>query len=798
MDARPAPLSPDFDEPRRAIAPGVLLPAIAVLFFSLVLTIWVWRQAEETEIGHARQMFDLRTHELSGNIAERLQSYHQVLRGGVGLFAASNEVNREEWRRYVGQLNLARNFPGILALGVSRVVPHDRKAAFVRAIRAEGFPDFDIFPPGDRDSYSPVTFVEPFSDRNRRAFGYDNYSDDSRRQAQDRARDSGETVITGRVMLLQGEEGNSHAGLLMFSPIYTAGMPLASLQERRAALSGFVVGVFEVGDLMAGILGRSARDFDLHIYDGDTATPETLLYDSDSSQRANLSDFTRSLTSDIFGRRWTIQVEPTSVFQDGIDLSSARLVLYSGMALSVMLFAVVWALLIARSLAISRRRALTETRQASLALKESHAAVESAKALLQNIVDNIPFAVFAKDPNDEFRVIQWNKGAEAIFGLSHDSIIGRNAHDLWPPAQADAYLAVDRQVMSERRVVDVAEEPSDTPARGRIYLHTRKLPLFGAGGKPSVLLVICEDITQHKRDRERLELAAKVFANSSEGIVITDAANRIVSVNRAFTEITGYSGEELLGQDPRILSSHRQDKAFYERMWAALLSVGRWQGEVWDRRKDGEVYPKWLTIDTVKDASGEIVNFVAVSSDISERIVAEEKLRFSAEHDSLTGLPNRVLLADRFAQAAARAVREGGRIGLLFVDLDYFKQINDTLGHAIGDLLLQQVSERMTAVVRASDTVTRIGGDEFIVMLPDIDSERDAVGAADQLLAAVREPYNLAGQTVGMSFSVGVCVYPEHGQTLDALVRCADIAMYTVKQSGRDRSCLYSPELEVR
>jgi diguanylate cyclase (GGDEF)-like protein/PAS domain S-box-containing protein len=295
---------------------------------------------------------------------------------------------------------------------------------------------------------------------------------------------------------------------------------------------------------------------------------------------------------------------------------------------------------------------------------------------------------------------------------------------------------------------------------------------------------------------EQLQLAAKVFECCSESICITDAANRILRVNPAFLEMTGYTLEEVLGQDPRILSSHRQDQAFYEELWTTLLRTGRWQGEIWDRRRSGEVYPKWLTIDTVKGAAGEFVNFVAIASDISERIAAESNLRFTAEHDPLTGLPNRILLNDRFLQAKARAERKGLRVGMLFLDLDGFKQVNDTHGHALGDLLLQRIAGRLTQAVRASDTVTRLGGDEFIVMLPDLESEAEIMLIADKLLQAVREPYDLDGTILAMTFSAGGCCSPDHGTTLDGLARCADLAMYAAKKGGRNQTRYYAPALD--
>jgi PAS domain S-box-containing protein len=220
----------------------------------------------------------------------------------------------------------------------------------------------------------------------------------------------------------------------------------------------------------------------------------------------------------------------------------------------------------------------------------------------------------------------------------------------------------------------------------------------------------------------KLEQAATVFEYSKEGIMVTDVNNKIVSVNRSFVEITGYAAEEVIGQDPQILSSGLQPPEFYDRMWAGIAETGSWQGEVWDRRKNGEVYPEALTIIRVKNSDGVIVNHLAIFSDISERKLAQERIQQLAHYDVLTGLPNRVLFSDRLEQAIISAQRNHTKIALLFLDIDRFKQINDTLGHGVGDRLLQHVGQRLLSCVREQDTVSRQGGDEFIVVLSDAGS----------------------------------------------------------------------------
>lgn len=287
----------------------------------------------------------------------------------------------------------------------------------------------------------------------------------------------------------------------------------------------------------------------------------------------------------------------------------------------------------------------------------------------------------------------------------------------------------------------------------------------------------------------QLLLNAKMLESSHEGIFITDAHNRFTMVNKAFCEITGYSEEELLGAEPRMLKSGRQDPAFYASLWQALQNTGVWQGEIWDRRKDGGVFPAWLSITRVQDQQ------VAIFTDITARKEYENRIEHIAHHDVLTDLPNRMLLADRIAVAIARAHREKQRIAVVFIDLDRFKLVNDTLGHDIGDLLLQEVARRIVGALRASDTVSRVGGDEFIALLPDVADAEDAARAAAKIIDAVAMPYDLAGHEVVITTSAGIALYPENGTDGAELSRLADVAMMEAKQTGRNRYRFFSAEL---
>ncbi|HJW26574.1 MAG TPA: EAL domain-containing protein [Rhodocyclaceae bacterium] len=291
-------------------------------------------------------------------------------------------------------------------------------------------------------------------------------------------------------------------------------------------------------------------------------------------------------------------------------------------------------------------------------------------------------------------------------------------------------------------------------------------------------------------------LSRIVFDNSLEGIAVTDAHSRIELVNKAFSDTTGYSAEEVLGQTPGLLKSGRQDDGFYADFWKILQEQGEWRGEIWNKRKNGSVYPEWLNVSAVKNARDEVEHYVAIFSDITERKEREQLMTFQAFHDALTGLPNRILFRDRLEQALAQAKRHKYRTpAVMFLDLDRFKQINDTLGHDAGDVLLKEVANRLRRCVRDSDTVARLAGDEFTVLLPDIGEESDAYAVAEKILAAMKEPVRLGSEERVVSTSIGISMFPRDGRDADSLIKCADTAMYHVKGSGRAGMCFFAPEL---
>lgn len=304
-------------------------------------------------------------------------------------------------------------------------------------------------------------------------------------------------------------------------------------------------------------------------------------------------------------------------------------------------------------------------------------------------------------------------------------------------------------------------------------------------------VVVFRDITERKRAEEEIGLAAKVFENSMDSIMITDAKGAIIRVNDAFTKITGYTAKEVVGKNPRILKSGRHDNEFYKNMWKSLTTIGKWQGEMWNKRKNSEIYPESTIIVAIKDKHGYTNHYVSVARDITDRYRYEEKIKYQAYHDPLTDLPNRSLFYDRLSVALSNAERSKLMLAVLYLDIDGFKPINDTLGHDVGDILLQSAARRLINHSRHGDTIARMGGDEFTFILTQITSKEEVVQIVKRLLDAVREPFLINGLHLSITASIGVSIYPDNGEDIQALIKNADIAMYNAKTSGKNNYKFY-------
>ena len=410
--------------------------------------------------------------------------------------------------------------------------------------------------------------------------------------------------------------------------------------------------------------------------------------------------------------------------------------------------------------------------------------LKRGKLLLHTMLDNLPFMAWLKDAEGHYLSVN-RLHAEAT-GLGHPAnVIGKTDAELWPQDQAEKYRIEDLNVMVSRSRSE--KEETGLSSRRERWYRTVKVPVVDRNGELVGTTGYAEDITERKRAEESMRLAASIYQSSAEAIMVTDELNRIIDVNPAFTLITGYTLEEVEGKDPKLLRSGRHDAEFYRQMWHDLLAYGHWQGELWDRRKDGGLYAKWVTITVIRRDNGQVFRYVAQFSDITERKKKEEQLWQHANFDTLTGLPNRRLFRDRLEQEIKKVNRATKQLALLFIDLDRFKQVNDTLGHEMGDLLLVEASRRIVSCVRESDTVARLGGDEFTVILPEFGDRTKLERIAQQIINQLNQPFLLGKENAYISASIGITLYSDAAPDADHMLRHADQAMYVAKSEGRSR-----------
>lgn len=425
---------------------------------------------------------------------------------------------------------------------------------------------------------------------------------------------------------------------------------------------------------------------------------------------------------------------------------------------------------------------------------EAQQALSQSEQRLQAILENAPAVVYLKDMDGRYLMI--NKLYERLFHVDRLGVIGKRDFDLFSREVAESLRANDLQVLERERALHVEEQvPQDD---GLHIYNSIKFPVRDAEGQVYAMCGISTDITEKKRAEQRLRQSAAVFENISEGMLITDTDGRVLDVNRSFCEITGYARQEVLGANPRLWKSERHDADFYQSMWHSITREGQWRGEIWNRRKEGTVYPAQLTISSICDDQGKVTHYVALFSDITHLKQSEEQLEQLAHHDPLTGLPNRLLFNARLSHALDQSRRHSQQLSLLFIDLDRFKHINDSFGHVVGDELLCQVAHRLTDCMREEDTVARIGGDEFIVLLENSGQPSPVAATAEKILASFEMPFQLLGREAFISPSIGISVYPRDGRDSGSLMRNADTAMYRAKEAGRNGYAFYTEEMTAQ
>ncbi len=587
------------------------------------------------------------------------------------------------------------------------------------------------------------------------------------------------------------DSDGSEVFFLVAQPVYGKDLVDHRLDDSRQHVDGIVAGVFDMGALISlAMEGMQAGDLELHLEDGGNAGEGYFIhhYGNMEYRSASLREHKSHMGTllhrpqkmeghiIVADHQWLIRAYSRGhAYQpSGWHFGLPFLI---GLCLSFMIAAYF------RSV-----RGHTASLQAAKErLGESRDRLENAQRIAH---------VGSWDWSIPDKRLEWTEEIYRIFGLgsrqfgmSYEAFLER----VHPDDRGKVMRAVDGALESgghyalDHRIIRPDGEERIVHEHAEVGLDTKGRAVWMQG--------TLQDVTVRRRNEEHLRLAAAVFEHALEGVMVTDAAAQIVAINKAFTQITGFSELDALGASPRLLKSSRHDEGFYQAMWDALEETDQWQGEILNRHKNGEIFPAWQTIKGVRNEQGELTHYVAILSDITGIKKSQQKVEFLAHHDALTGLPNRLLFNASLDHALAHASRVNSQVAVLFLDLDGFKNVNDSLGHGIGDRLLCQVAERLQCQLRNEDMIARLGGDEFAVLVEGVAHAEDAGAVADKLHAAFKENFHLDGHALYLSASTGISLYPGDGSDAATLMRNADAAMYRAKDQGRDNYQYYTQEL---
>jgi PAS domain S-box-containing protein len=725
--------------------PSNLRGALGLLAVGLVLTVLAALYTRADVEADAQREFEFTCNEIRLNIYARLVACAQILHSGAALFDASASVEREEWRAFTQGLRMNQQLPGIQGIGFARLIPHEQLAQHVQTIRREGFPDYQLKPAGERETYSAIIYLEPFSGRNLRAFGYDMLSEPVRRTTMERARDENSAALSGKVILVQETEQEVQAGTLMYVPVYRHGLPIETVEQRRTALQGWVYSPYRMTDLMRGTLGawdRKQKDqqINLQVYDGEVISTDTSLYTSQGAgdkALAATARVTRLIPVDFAGRRWTLRFTQLGGVAATADYGRVWLVVSSGTIISLLLFGLMLSLFSTR---INARRM---AEQLTIELRES-------EERFTQIVEQSATIAWEVDPQGLYTYV--SQVSAPVLGYRPDELVGRvHFYDLHPESDREAFKTAAFTVFERKKPFHNLVNTAQTKDGRQVWLSTNGVPLLNADGtlrgyrgadtditerkraedtaaalslRNQVLLqtgsdglhildergnvvevndTFCEmlgysrdellrrnvadwdtqvppeelatfiqalmggsrvfetrhrtkdgrvreveinargvtldnrgylyassrDITERKKSEHELRKLWRAVEQTPATVVITDVSGNIEYVNPKFVEITGYTVAEALGQNPRVLKSGKHPQSFYQAMWETLLQGNVWQGEIQNKRKNGELYWESACISPVRDGKGTITHFVAIKEDITERKRAEGAMRES-------------------------------------------------------------------------------------------------------------------------------------------------------------------------
>jgi PAS domain S-box-containing protein len=600
------------------------LMVAALVVVSLTATFFAWRYVYKNAESVANERFQSRVIQIKTAVQDRLQAYEQVLRGGVGLFSASAKVSRKEWHDYVSSLHINENYPGIQGMGFSRRILPAEMGRHVAQIRREGYTDYVIRPAGERAEYTSIVYLEPFDERNKRAFGFDMFSEATRHTAMEKARDSGKTSISAKVKLLQESKENVQAGFLMYLPVYRGGVP-ENVAQRKATLLGYVYSPFRMNDLMHGVLGKSAPNVVLHIYDGMDVADENEMYKSENVVAERKAIFSDTREIDINGHVWTLSFDSLPAFEAELDRKTPEIVAYAGIVLTGMLALLLWSLL------------RTRARATELANEMTASARESAERF-RSVVDTAVDGIIVIS---EYGIIEsCNTAAQRIFGYAAEEMIGNNIKMLMPEpyhSQHDGYL--HRFVHTgEARIIGSGREVIGLRKNGTTFPMDLSVGEMRIGSDRKFTGMV-HDVTERKRAeealRETMGLQHAILESASYAIISTTVEGTILSFNPAAERMLGYQAAELIGKtNPGIFHVAEEIVARAKKLsvelgqdiepgfevFVAKTRLGSIDENEWTYvRKDGSTLPVLLSVTAQRDENNKVTGFLGIAADISER-----------------------------------------------------------------------------------------------------------------------------------------------------------------------------------
>jgi len=751
----------------------ITLIAAAVTIFMMGITGAYWYKEHKQSFDKRQQVFNESANQVQNTIYLRLSRFELMLRGVKGFYESSDFVTKSEYGDYIGALEMSQTVPGFQAVAVVLHVPHEKKQRYLDDMQRRGYGDFSIKPEGDRADYAVLSLIEPHSGSNLNALSYDLQTNAKTKLALYQARDQGVASLSAKLTLIQ-DAGKDIPAVVMYVPIYDISKPLDTVEAKRNAILGWVSGPFRISDFMASMYTQIEKDLAIEIREGNEILFSNVSDDTDLQT-------TRSIQ--VGGKRWDVTIRSLAEFDARFPQSMLMPLVVGGLLLSLLFGWLTWLL------GSARERAVVLAKQMTSELRKT-------KSELECTLNAIPDLLFELDI--EGRYHGYHTKIESLLAAPARQLIGKKIADVLPQQAAEICMAALHQAsvngISSGQQIEV-------PVGNEMRWFELSIAKREEGTEENPhFVMISRDITDRKFASHQLSIAAIAF-ESQEGIFVTNANNIILKVNRAYSAITGYDAEEAIGKSPRMLKSGRHDKHFYASMWDSINHSGSWMGEIWNRRKSGEIFPCQINITAVKDAQGKVTNYVATMIDITLSKAASDEIKMLAFYDPLTRLPNRRLLIDRLHQAIANSGRSGEKGALLFLDIDHFKNINDTLGHDIGDIFLKEVAQRLTQCLRVGDTVARLGGDEYVVLLEGLGSESfvaasEVKACAYKILQTLSQAYDLAGHQCRSTASVGAVLFDKNNVSIDELLKQADIAMYEAKNSGRNTLRFFDPKMQ--